>query len=47
MFGSLSLVVGTVAETLLFRKDALAFTAAVNASSSYQASLAQEKSKTE
>jgi hypothetical protein len=44
MFGSVSLVVGTVAETLLFRKDALAFTAAC---ASYQGSLAQEKSKTE
>ncbi len=47
MFGSLSLVVGTVAETLLFRKDALAFTAAVNASSSYQASLAHHLYTTE
>jgi hypothetical protein len=46
MFGSVSLVVGTVAETLLFRKDALAFNAAC-ASASYQGSLAQEKSKTE
>jgi hypothetical protein len=42
MFGSVSLVAGTVAETMLFRKDALAFVASSAAVASHE-----DKSKTD